>query len=31
MTAKESFHAGKLDDAIQALIAELKNDPGNDR
>jgi type VI secretion system protein ImpE len=31
MNAKELFHAGKLDDAIQALIAELKNDPGNDR
>ena len=31
MTAKELFQAGKLDDAIQALIAELKNDPGNDR
>ena len=31
MNAKELFHAGRLDDAIQALIAELKNDPGNDR
>jgi len=31
MNAKELFHAGKLDDAIQALVAELKNDPGNDR
>jgi type VI secretion system protein ImpE len=31
MNAKELFHAGKLDDAIQALVAELKNDPANDR
>ena len=31
MNAKELFHAGKLDEAIQTLVAELKNDPGNDR
>jgi type VI secretion system protein ImpE len=31
MNAKELFHAGKLEDAIQSLVAELKNDPGNDR
>ena len=31
MNAKELFHAGKLEEAIQALVAELKNDPGNDR
>lgn len=31
MNAKELFHAGRLEDAIQALVAELKNDPGNDR
>jgi len=31
MNAKELFHAGRLDDAIQSLVAELKSDPGNDR
>jgi type VI secretion system protein ImpE len=31
MNAKELFHAGRLEDAIQSLVAELKNDPGNDR
>ncbi len=31
MNAKELFHAGRLDDAVQALVAELKNDPANDR
>jgi len=31
MNAKELFHAGRLEEAIPALVAELKNDPANDR
>jgi len=31
MTAKELFQAGRLDEAVQAVGAELRNDPGDAR
>lgn len=31
MTARELFQAGKLDEAVQALNAELRNDPGDEK
>ena len=29
MTARELYQAGKLDEAVQALIAELRDNPGD--